>query len=92
VTRLSDPRQELLVRNVVRGIDRQRAAAMAGYSAKSGGSIATRILKKPEVQRRMGELQDVITRVFAVLDEDELVRVDRELPRFGAHDCRPPKV
>jgi phage terminase small subunit len=89
MARLNDSRQEEFVRNLARGMNKRSAAIKAGYSQQSAGSIGYQISKRPRVKQRLTELQAAITRTFEILDENELVRLNREFPRFGPHDCRP---
>lgn len=85
--RLNDQRQEQFARNLVRGMNKRSAAIEAGYSRHTATSTGYQVSRRPRVKQRIRELQAIITRSFEILDEEEIARLNRELPRLGNHGC-----
>lgn len=60
------PKQEMFCREFLIDLNGTQAAIRAGYSAKTANRIATEILSKPEIKRRIEELKQQRQEVIGV--------------------------
>jgi terminase small subunit-like protein len=76
---LQNPREEAFVRGRLTGLNKSRAAVLAGFSPRSAMQIGSQISRRPHVKRRMEELRGIVLRVFEAIDgPSESERVERE--------------
>ena len=55
------PKQKLLLDNIIKGMTAKDAAAAAGYSPKSGGITASKLLRRADAQEYLDKLRvDVV--------------------------------
>jgi phage terminase small subunit len=76
---LQNKREEVFVRARLSGLNKSRAAVVAGFSPRSAAQIGSELSRRPTVLGRMEELRGIVIRVLNAIDgEPEAERVERE--------------